>query len=56
MEVHGKTFPTQQWFLQKEPLHWTEDRKFEKFVKDTKGQVDIKRCLAQAILAINTNS
>ena len=29
--------------------HWTVDRKFEKLVKDTKGNVDLQRCLAQAI-------
>ena len=31
--------------------HWTVDRKFEKSVKDSQGQVDLKRCLARAIFA-----
>ena len=29
--------------------HWTVDRKFEKFVKDTEGKVDLQRCLAGSI-------
>ena len=33
--------------------HWTVDRKFEKFVKDTKGKVDLQRCLAKAIFSAN---
>ena len=33
--------------------HWTVDRKFEKFVKDTKGMVDLQRCLARAIFSAN---
>ena len=34
--------------------HWTVDRKFEKFVKDTKGKDDLQRCLARAIFSTNT--
>ena len=34
--------------------HWIVDRKFEKFVKDTKDKVDLQRCLAQAIFSTNT--
>ena len=34
--------------------HWTVDRKFEKSIKDSQGQVDLKRCLAWAINDTNT--
>ena len=35
--------------------HWTVDRNFEKSVKDTKGKVDLQRCLAQAIFSTNNS-
>ena len=33
--------------------HWIVDRKFEKFVKDKEGKVDLQRCLARAIFSAN---
>ena len=36
--------------------HWTVDRKFDKFVNDTKGKVDLQRCLARTIFLANNTS
>ena len=36
--------------------HWTVDGKFEKFIKDTQGQVDLQRCLAEAFFVYKHNS
>ena len=43
--------PHSNWSCERN--RWTVDRKFEKLVKDTKGKVDLQRCLARAIFAAN---